>query len=253
MFIRFRQTSVILGFLCGFGLLLTACLGGAHYELNVRSEGVVAPGDTVELAVSSTNPPPGLRYVWYAPHGEFNPQDSSSPATIYTAPIEGGDYQVKVEVKKGEETVFTDARVIKVIGQEGTVSNATPATLPQSTSSEGLSTTSKPAIRFSQIPVYDDAGGPAALEPIGGEVTGVNPKLYKIVLYAYTDYWYVQPFVADPLTDLEADGKFSTQSHLGSKYAALLVKPSFTPRSVTQNLPGVGGDVLAVTTVTGKK
>jgi hypothetical protein len=61
--------------------------------------------------------------------------------------------------------------------------------------------------------------------------------------------WYVQPYVSAPLTEIKEGGRFETSIHLGSKYAALLVKPSYNPPAATAKLPPVGGEVLAVATV----
>ena len=67
-----------------------------------------------------------------------------------------------------------------------------------------------------------------------------------VVLFAKGDTWYLQPWVAAPYTDIGADGRWSADIHLGTEYAALLVRRSYKPPSRTASLPPVGGDVLAV-------
>jgi hypothetical protein len=88
---------------------------------------------------------------------------------------------------------------------------------------------------------------------IAGEVSGVDPDDFRVVVYAKTNYWYVQPLVAAPFTEIGPDGKWSALTHLGTRYAALLVKPTFNPSSRTSSLPPRGGDVVDLITVTGKK
>lgn len=81
---------------------------------------------------------------------------------------------------------------------------------------------------------------------IAGVVRGLaNPEKYKIILYAHTDWWYVQPLGDAPYTDIGNDGRWSNWTHLGHRYAVLVVRPSFQPDAKTQSLPKVGGDVVA--------
>ena len=65
---------------------------------------------------------------------------------------------------------------------------------------------------------------------------------------------YVQPTVAAPLTAV-ANGTFSSYIHLGHTYHVLLVKSSFKPKPEIgeADLPRVGGDVIAIVKVPGKK
>lgn len=99
-------------------------------------------------------------------------------------------------------------------------------------------------IKFTQTPPA--GGGPESRGDIAGRVTGLeSPEKYQIVLYAHTDWWYVQPLVSAPYTDISPDGTWSNWTHLGHRYAALLVKSTFQPPAKTQFLPRVGADVIA--------
>lgn len=227
------------------GSLLTACGSRPRFEMDKQPK-EVAPGQTISIGLTAVNPPRDTRYVWYSDKGKCDPPESASPWTKYTASTQTD--RVTVEVKSGGKTLFSDGVDVEVNKPETTDAGA----LPQS-AVEGSVTSGKAAIRISQVPAYDPVGGPTALEGIGGVVSGVDFTSFRVVVYAFTDNWYVQPFVMAPFTEIEPGGKWSTQSHLGSRYAALLVKPSFRPRSITLSLPGVGGDVVAVTTATGKR
>ena len=109
-----------------------------------------------------------------------------------------------------------------------------------------------PSIQFTLVPV--SGGGPDSKGNIAGKVVNcANPQNYRIVLYAQTDMWYVQPLTDKPFTKIGKDGKWKSGTHLGVTYAALLVQPSFTPKDKTDALPKVGGSVLAVATTPAKK
>jgi hypothetical protein len=103
-------------------------------------------------------------------------------------------------------------------------------------------------------PAHAGKGGPDQTEPISGEVRGVDYGTHKVVIYTFAGgTWWVQPTVAEPLTDIDQSGKWQTITHLGSTYAALLVRPSYRPPATTNSVPKVGPDVLAVTLVAGRK
>lgn len=107
----------------------------------------------------------------------------------------------------------------------------------------------EPYIKFSQIPMAE-VGGTVRLESIEGRVFNSSPQ-YKIVIYTRSGEWYVQPFADKPFTDIRANSTFSTLVHLGTEYAAVLVKPEFVPKPKITGLPEKGGDVIAVAVVNG--
>lgn len=83
---------------------------------------------------------------------------------------------------------------------------------------------------------------------ISGRVMGVDPGSYRVVVYAGTDHWYVQPWRNAPFTKIKSDGRWRTGTHLGWEYAALLVRKGYQPETdVYGDLPGVGGEIVAVT------
>ena len=96
-------------------------------------------------------------------------------------------------------------------------------------------------------------GNPDEMYPIGGKVTGA-PKDAKGVIYCFAGgKWWVQPFDYAPFTEVKSGGKFETETHPGSIYAALLVKPGYKPVPITSVLPDTGGDVLARHRIAGKR
>jgi hypothetical protein len=68
-----------------------------------------------------------------------------------------------------------------------------------------------------------------------------------VVIYARGgDKWWVQPYVASPYTDIGADGKWESETHGGTEFAALLVKSSYKPSATLGSLPAVGDDILDI-------
>ena len=106
-----------------------------------------------------------------------------------------------------------------------------------------------PSIEFTRVPQADPAGS-GRNDIIEGRVTGGAPG-EKIVLYAKTGKWWVQPLIDQPLTDLRPNFKWTNATHLGTHYAALLVKDGYRPQRVLDSLPQTDGNVLAVAVVPG--
>jgi hypothetical protein len=84
-----------------------------------------------------------------------------------------------------------------------------------------------PAIEFTKIPPAVQ-GGPGKVQTIAGRVSGARPGL-QIVIYARSAAWWVQPTVASPFVPILSDSTWSTDTHLGYEYAALLVDPGYRP------------------------
>jgi len=101
-------------------------------------------------------------------------------------------------------------------------------------------------IAITQVPPINP-GGPTRTFPIAGRVRGMNTAAYKVVIYAYAGgVWWVQPRADAPLTDIEHDGRWQTETHGGSQYAALLVKKTYKTKATTRTLPKIEGNVVAV-------
>ncbi|MBV9613208.1 MAG: hypothetical protein JO091_12090 [Acidobacteriaceae bacterium] len=87
---------------------------------------------------------------------------------------------------------------------------------------------------------------------IEGRVIGSHPG-QRIVVYARSGTWWVQPLVSEPFTSIRRDSRWTNATHLGTEYAALLVEPGFRPSPRTDVLPARGGPVAAVAIVTGQE
>jgi hypothetical protein len=106
-----------------------------------------------------------------------------------------------------------------------------------------------PAIEFTRIPPASD-GSPQLLETIEGRVRGAQPG-QRIVLYALSGAWWVQPVTEQPFTAIEKNSNWKNSTHPGLRYAAVLVDGQYRPPLKMNDLPEKGGHVLAVATVPG--
>lgn len=107
-----------------------------------------------------------------------------------------------------------------------------------------------PSIEFTKVPEARD-GGPEAMTEIAGRVTGAQPG-ERIVLFAKSGQWWIQPLTADPFTTIRRDSTWGNSTHFGTEYGALLVTPDYRPPAMVSLLPTTGGAVRAVAVVTGR-
>jgi signal transduction histidine kinase len=107
-----------------------------------------------------------------------------------------------------------------------------------------------PSIEITEMPPAD-IGGVIKIDHIKGRVTGAQSD-QVVVLYARSGAWYVQPWADKPFTPIAADSTWSSETHLGTEYAALLVERDYEPAPLTINLPNVGNGVIAIAVVEGR-
>jgi hypothetical protein len=109
---------------------------------------------------------------------------------------------------------------------------------------------SRPAtIQFTQVPEAGP-GSTANIVRIAGRVSGNKPG-QRIVLFAHSGTWWVQPFASKPFTEIQPDHSWGNRTHVGTEYAALLVERDYAPPRIADALPAKGGQVIAVATVAG--
>jgi hypothetical protein len=105
------------------------------------------------------------------------------------------------------------------------------------------------ALEFTRIPPAAQ-GGRERTDVISGRVEGAGPN-QRIVIYARSGPWWVQPWPEKPFIAIQPDHTWSTPTHLGFEYAALLVDPGYAPPSTLDVAPTPGGSIAIVKTVKG--
>lgn len=108
------------------------------------------------------------------------------------------------------------------------------------------------SITFTRVPRADEGSRGGENDIIEGRVTGARPG-QRIVLYAKSGAWWLQPLTSEPFTDVQANSRWINTTHLGTDYAALLVEPGYAPPASTNELPIPEGMVRAVKTVRGQR
>jgi hypothetical protein len=107
----------------------------------------------------------------------------------------------------------------------------------------------EPSIEFSKIPPARQ-GGREHVDTIAGRVKNARSG-QQIVIYAHSGPWWVQPWPDRPFIPIRADSTWSTETHLGFEYAALLVDKDYHPLPTMDLPPTQGGSVVLVNIVKG--
>jgi hypothetical protein len=235
----------------------------SKYDIYVRPDSEVRVGDTAQIGVKITNPVSGLHFRWSAVQGRCNPQESSNISTTYTAPLIPGEDHVTLEVFSGEKAIYEDEVLIRVVAgpaaevretNESQTDIPDPSVSPTTSPVEpsrppnpwSASASGNHLIRITQVPHRDPVGGDQSSEDIAGDVSVDAPRNCRVVIYARTDKWYVQPLIAAPYTEIQDNKQWSTWTHTGTQYAALLVTHTYKPPNTLSVLPRVGGDVIDI-------
>jgi len=105
------------------------------------------------------------------------------------------------------------------------------------------------SIAFTRIPQANPAGS-ARNDIIKVCVTGASAG-QKIVLHAKTGKRWVQPIVEQPTTARRPNFTLTNATHLGTPYAAVLVRDDYRPQTALDSLPETDHNILAVAVVVG--
>ena len=103
-------------------------------------------------------------------------------------------------------------------------------------------------IVFDQVPPIGPEGQ-GVTGVLQGHVVGAHTG-QRIVLYAFgSGNWWVQPVTVHPFVTIASDGTWKSSTHLGTRYAALLVNPGFVPSNQLETLPSQSEQVPALAAV----
>ncbi len=88
----------------------------------------------------------------------------------------------------------------------------------------------------------------AGASNLSGHAYNVDPATTKVVIYVFTNQWYVQPFVDAPFTNISANGSWTSSTHPWDSIAILLVDPAnYTPVATETTDPTLDPGVIAST------
>ena len=227
------------------GLALALWLTGCGDRDAVRVKLHSRPPSTqgmlhLEITAEVAGPQTGLRYKWFAVSGGCNPQESDSHSTLFKFADGASRDRVSVEVRRDGRLVGRSEIDVKL--DELQAQLAVVEQLPKDLQ-----------IEITTIPPYEPKGGAETRAGISRSVGGTLAPGYSVVLYARaSEVWYVQP-IAYASHAIQPDNTWTSWTHTGSSYAALLVRPGFEPVPRLDVLPKVGGYVVARAIVEGRK
>ena len=198
------------------------------------AQGMMHLDITAEVAGTQS----GLRYKWFAIAGGCNPQESDNATTAFKFADGAAKDRVSVEVWRGSKLVGRADLNVKLdeLGAQVAMLEQVPKDLK---------------VEITKVPPYEPQGGSDTRAGIAGTVSGTLQSGYSVVLYARaSEVWYVQP-IAYASHTIHPDNTWTSWTHTGSSYAALLVRPGFEPVPRLDVLPKIGGYVLARAIVEG--
>ena len=228
-----RSVSTVLGVI----VLGAGCAAGRDVAVQLDTHRPQAyDARQVEVQAMVVGPQTGLRYKWFSVNGDFDPQETYEPKTLFTfAPSSARD-RIWVEVWRDNAKVAESALDVTVDTRPRSSNEKAPV----------------PEITITRIPRYQPEGGPDTRDTIAGTVRTPLPGDYNVVVYARADAWYIQPtpFSMQPI---KTDSSWKTWTHTGSSYAALVVRKTYKPLTRLDVLPQVDADVLSRAVVEGRK
>lgn len=88
----------------------------------------------------------------------------------------------------------------------------------------------------------------AGATQLSGHALNIDPTKIKVVVYAFSNEWYVQPQFDAPFTNISADGSWRSSIHPWNRIEVVLVNPAdYTPLATEITNPAAGPGVLAWT------
>jgi hypothetical protein len=224
-------------------LMLICAIYPGHSAVRVFLQARNPPGRSplqVQIQGQVTGPQDGLFYKWFSNSGECDPQVSDKPETLF----------------QFGENMYRDHVVMEVWRDNRRIAQAgIDVTMDAERLHSEAQHPGNVFIQITNVPPYDENGGPETHATIGGMVSGAFTTNYNILIYTRAaDTWFIQPITGPRCrVPIASDGTWTNWTHLGSSYAAIVVQPEYCASSRLDILPSVGGPVLARAVVEGVK
>src|SRR5262245_35093894 len=215
--------------LLAVALWTAGCADRDSVRVQLHSQIPPTPGAMhLEVMAQVSGPQSDLRFKWFSVGGACNPQDSHKSATLFKFADGATRDRITVEVWRDGKLAAQNSIDVKLdeVQARLAVQEKLPADLK---------------IEINQVPPYEPQGGPDTRAVIAGKISGTSDPVYSVVLYARaSEIWYIQP-TAYASHAIRPDNTWTSWTHTGSSYAALLVRPGFEPVPRLDVLPKVGG------------
>ena len=99
-----------------------------------------------------------------------------------------------------------------------------------------------PSVTIDAVP-NDPPGEQLARLPVRGRVRGA-PKGARLWLFALGDVYYRQPWFNSGPVKVQEEGRWSSSTHGGYEFVAVLASPDWKPPDTTPELPRVDGHLI---------
>lgn len=231
--LRTLSFRMLFGFVAVLGLF-AGCAKSDSVSVKLYPRNVSARDPrTLEIQAQISGSLEGVHYKWFATSGQCNPQESNIPVTRFRFAADSKEDQITVDIWRHEQRIGRGQIDVQM---------AAPLSLV---------VTSNLRIEVTSVPLAQK-GGPDTRAEIAGRVLGDIPPDSRIVVYARDEgVWFVQP-TTNAKHKLSDEGIWSTWTHAGSAYAAILVPPDFVPLRTLDTIPSLRSDVLARVVVDGR-
>lgn len=230
---RRLKPQFLLALACVLGLF-GGCTRSDEISVKLYARNVSARDPRIlEIQAQVSGSLDGVQYKWFASAGQCNPQESTIPVTRFRFGTDSKEDEITVDVWRHGKRIGRGQFAVRLSAP------LSPAIV------------SNLKIEITAVP-FAEKGGPDTRTEIAGRVTGDIPPDSRIVVYARDEgVWFIQPTTnaKHPLSD---DGGWSTWTHSGSAYAAMLVPRDFVPLRTLDTIPSLRGDVLARVVVDGR-
>jgi hypothetical protein len=226
--------------LAAAGLGLTGCTDREAVTVKLQTR-APANHEVLQLQVDAlvTGPMAKLQYKWFAVSGSCSPQVTDQPNTLFRFAEGVANDRITVEVWRGDRPVARSEVDVNFDRELAGRIQAAP-------------TEKDVFIEITQVPPREP-GGDQTRADISGRVTGKLSPDYRVIIYARAyENWYIQP-TAQALLPIKEDGTWTTWTHTGDSYAALVVGAGYVPMMRHDILPAVGGYIKARALVEGKR
>lgn len=202
--------------------------GYYSYSTNVE----VISGQTTTANVNLTASEGSLCVLSTPPGAAIILNDDTTGVTPDTTEgLPEGIYSLKLSLRRYQD-YSTDVRVDG--GQMTTVNT----TLEPSTTGMIIGDLNQP-------PEIDFVNISPGISQIYGTANNVDAGKIRVVLWALTNMWYVQPWIDSPYTTINDIGGWSNDTHYWQTMVALLVDSTYVPGATRISHPGFEQGVLA--------
>jgi len=217
----------------------------ASTPVTITATSVQDPTESGQTTVT-VNPPPPVITVSISPQ---NPTVASGATLQFTATVTGTPDQRVIWFVNGIGKISTDGlftapnvgtNTTTIVTAEWIENLVIQASTTVTVETICASVGSKPTVILNTPPAGENQ--------LSGFACNVDTTKIKVVIYALTNQWYVQPYVDAPFTNISSDGSWTNSTNYWKSLVILLVDPTiYAPAATEITNPALDPNVIAWT------